>query len=262
MPTHAILFDLDDTLVIEQPGAKGAFLATCERAQSRYGLDPQALYDATLAAARNLWYHGPHGEYARAIGLSSWEGLWATYEGDTPALAALRAWAPSYRHEAWLAGLAAFGINDAAFADELAAAYQTERRARHELFAEVPAVLESLHGRYRLAIVTNGVPDIQFDKLRATGIERHFERVVVSSEFGVGKPDPRMFVAAIERLDVAAAEAVMVGNSLRRDIGGAHAAGIRAIWVCRDDPARQRNEAPDIQPDTMIQDLTALSVLI
>lgn len=257
-PARAILFDLDDTLVIEEPGARDAFLATCELARTQHGLDPQALYDAVLGAARQLWYNGPHGEYVKRIGLSAWEGLWAEFTGEQPELAALRAWAPRYKHDAWAAGLAAFGIHDAAFADALAEGYRTERRARHVPFAETRTVLDALYGRYRMAIVSNGVPDIQYDKLNATHLTGYFDTVVISADVGIGKPDPTIFTAALTRLALAPADAIVVGNSLKRDIAGAQRARVRAVWVNRGEPS----DTDDIRPDAEIADLNGVGELL
>jgi putative hydrolase of the HAD superfamily len=54
--------------------------------------------------------------------------------------------------------------------------------------------------------------------------------VVVSGDEGISKPDPRILHIALARLGVAAADAVMVGDSWAADITGAARAGIRAVW--------------------------------
>ena len=58
--------------------------------------------------------------------------------------------------------------------------------------------------------------------------------LVVSEEVGISKPDPRIFVVALERAGVEAPEAVMVGDSWANDVEGARAAGIRPVWFNRD----------------------------
>ena len=60
---------------------------------------------------------------------------------------------------------------------------------------------------------------------------------VSSSEHGLMKPHPSIFRAALDLVDVPAAEAVMVGDSVRQDIDGAIAAGMRAVLLHRA-PAR------------------------
>jgi putative hydrolase of the HAD superfamily len=58
--------------------------------------------------------------------------------------------------------------------------------------------------------------------------------VVVSGELGIAKPSGVIFAHALERLDVRAEHAAMIGDSLARDIDGAIAAGLFAFWVNRD----------------------------
>lgn len=253
MSTRAILFDLDDTLVIEHAGGRPAFLAACELARERRGVDPETLYAAVLAHTRRIWYTSPTAAYVKGLGLSSWEGLASTFAGDDPNLAALRAWYPTFRREAWTAGLADCGVNDPTLAADLAEAYCAARR-HHEVFPDALTVLESFVGRYPMTIVSNGVPDLQNQKLEATGLRHYFETVVVSSDVGIGKPDPKIFHRAIELLGVAASEVVMVGNSLPRDVGGAKRAGIRAIWLNRP------GDPPDVDvtPDAEIRTLEEL----
>jgi putative hydrolase of the HAD superfamily len=92
-------------------------------------------------------------------------------------------------------------------------------------------VLERLRRHVPLALVTNGASDLQRRKLALTGLAEHFDFVVASCDIGVGKPDPAIFRVALEALGVAASDAVMVGNDRDRDIRGAAAAGVRALWI-------------------------------
>ncbi|TME70710.1 MAG: HAD family hydrolase [Chloroflexi bacterium] len=90
-----------------------------------------------------------------------------------------------------------------------------------------------------LAVLTNGPIDVQVAKLSASGLQRFFPVVVASGEIGYGKPDPRLFGAALDRLRVDRADAVAIGDSLERDVVGAHAAGLRCVWL-----NRQRTSMP------------------
>src|SRR5206468_10469295 len=86
---------------------------------------------------------------------------------------------------------------------------------------------------YRLALITNGAPDLQHAKLAGAGLAPHFDAVVVSGEVGVGKPDPRPFALALTALGVDRRQAVMVGDSPERDLARARNAGIRGVWIDR-----------------------------
>jgi hypothetical protein len=66
-----LLFDLDDTLVVEEPAAVAAFEATVQVAASRCGVDAATLAVATGARARDLWYSTPVHAYCLRVGISS-----------------------------------------------------------------------------------------------------------------------------------------------------------------------------------------------
>lgn len=233
MAMKAVLFDLDDTLVVDDAATEAAFLSTCSHAEARYGLDPQALTASVRQHARRLWQEAPTITYCRAIGISSSEGLRARFTGDGPHLAALRAWAPTYRRTSWARALAGFGIADEAFCEQLGATFTAERGVRHELFPDVAPVLSRLRRTHRLALVTNGSPDLQREKLAATQLARCFDAIVVSGEVDAGKPDRRPFALALASLGVRPQEAVMVGDSLERDVLGAQRAGLKGLWLNR-----------------------------
>jgi putative hydrolase of the HAD superfamily len=180
----ALLFDLDETLVLEEPAAVAAFAATARCAP---GIDVARLAVDARAHARALWYAAPTHPYCRRIGISSWEGLWCRFDGDEDAVRELREWAPAYRREAWARALADQGAHDSALATELGERFGTERRARHETFADVPAALDAL-AAHPMALVTNGAACLQREKLAASGLEGRFGAVVVSGDVGVGKP--------------------------------------------------------------------------
>jgi putative hydrolase of the HAD superfamily len=183
--------------------------------------------------ARELWHASPTYPYCREIGISSWEGLWGRFCGDLPELNALGRWVPEYRLEAWRRGLAEHGIRDESWVQRLAEEFGRERRQRHQLFLEVPAALQELRSSFRLALITNGAPDLQREKVTGAGLDPFFEIIVASGDIGIGKPDPRVFRHTLERLGLPPSDAVMVGDNLLRDVGGAQRVGMRGIWINR-----------------------------
>jgi len=227
--TAALLFDLDDTLVVEEAAAVAAFEATARAASDRHEVDVARLAVEARARARELWWAGPDHPHCRRVGISSWEGLWCRFEGE--ALAGLRRWAPEFRREAWRRALAAQGVDDLPLAEELGERFGVERRARHEVFPDVHAALAA--AGVPLALVTNGASCLQREKLAGSGLADRFDAVVVSGDLGVGKPDASVFRHALSLLGASAEGAVMVGDSLDRDVEGARAAGLRAVWIDR-----------------------------
>lgn len=229
---RALLFDLDDTLVVEERAAAASFAATARAATVQHRLDPEALATAARERARELWYAAPTHSYCKRVGISSWEG-WCRFEGDEPNVRWLREWSPRYRREAWSLALADQGIHDPALAEELGELYSQQRRQRHEHFADCPRCLDALRDSYALGLITNGASCLQHEKLIGTGLDGYFDAVIVSAEFGVGKPDPSIFEHALNRLDATAERTTMIGDSLVRDIDGATALGLRGVWINR-----------------------------
>ena len=258
MLIEALLLDFDDTLVVEEPSAEEAFLAACELAREKYGIEPAALHESLRNNARRIWKAAPTHPYCRAIGISSWEGLWARFLGDHPSLRALREWSPDYRREAWCAALAEHGVDDIQLAEQLGEAFPEERRKRHVVFPEAEAVLKELRNRFKLGLITNGASDLQREKIDGSGLAHYFDSITISGEIGVGKPDPIIFKAALDSLGATPDTTVMVGNSLKSDIAAAQAVGLKAIWINRSASTHDG----EIKPDAEITSLSELLTLI
>jgi putative hydrolase of the HAD superfamily len=123
-------------------------------------------------------------------------------------------------------------------------------------FRPDPAVLDALQrlrsGAFRIGVVTNG-PASQTDKLERTGLFPLVDGVCISDEYGIGKPDPRIFAEAVRRCgceSFAARDRWMVGDSPRADIAGGQGFGLRTIWISRGREWDEVGFAPDlIAPD-------------
>jgi len=229
----AIIFDMDDTLLVEEDSACAAFMATCEYAAGRCGVDAQQLYVAVRSSCRALWHEAPGRAYCLRVGISSWEGLWAEFRGEDENLRLLRRWSKTYRDTSWHNALLECGVGDVDLASELGSMYITERRARHVVYDDVVPALGRLSEAHRLGLLTNGCPDLQRRKLDASGLSRFFDEVVIAGEVGIGKPDVRVFELLLSRMGTNPCDAAMVGNSLRSDIQPANALGMTSIWVNR-----------------------------
>jgi putative hydrolase of the HAD superfamily len=125
----------------------------------------------------------------------------------------------------------------------------------------MPDALETmtrLSSRYALGMLTNGAPDLQREKIASSGLEDLFQEIVISGVYGIGKPRPEIFLHLTDRLGASPGEAVMVGNSLERDIAGARNAGITSIWL-----KVPGSEEPDaVEPDYSISGLAELPGLL
>ncbi len=248
---RALLFDLDETLMVEEPAAVAAFTATAQFAATRYEIDSELLASGARSRARELWYAAPTHGYCMRVGISSWEGLWCRFEGDSPDVRALREWSPTYRRESWRLALADQRVDDPALAAELAERFGEERRARHEVFADAADALAGLAESRPLAVVTNGAGCLQREKLAASGLGGFFQSVIVSADLGTAKPDASVFRHALSQLGVEDEDGVMVGDSIAKDVDGALAAGLGAVWINRNGHSAPADRADVVEISTL-----------
>ncbi len=243
------LLDLDDTL-LQDHGVSQEVLEALGRA-----LGVEGLFPAVKAKAEAHFLKAPFYPWAEAIGHSALEALWARY--STPGLEGLAAWAKGFRQRVFREALEALG-GPVERAGELAEAFFRERR-RYPLFPEVPEFLAALKEMGAIPVLlTNGVPDLQREKLVGSGLKEAFPLTLVSGEVGLGKPDPRLFRMALCAYGVATEEAVMVGDNPERDIQGALLAGVTAVWVDRG----HRPPDPRFPPHLTVRDLRQALALL
>ncbi|MBI2912676.1 MAG: HAD family hydrolase [Chloroflexi bacterium] len=245
----AVLFDLGETLTHSPEAAldQGLRLA-------------QARVDALL----HSWGLAPHASLARQAYEAAQAAELAAYRGDC-ALPPL--W--SVAREA----AAARGIRLVeAQARELWEACRIDERALgRTLAADGMQTLAWLKGRgFRLGCVTNtlfGGPPF-LEGLRQDGLEPFLGVVAISCDLGFIKPHPEIFRFALDTLDVPPEQTLMVGDSLRADVGGAKALGMTAVWKRRSDGFPEIERAlmraglePAFEPDYVIDSLWQLTEL-
>jgi putative hydrolase of the HAD superfamily len=147
-------------------------------------------------------------------------------------------------------------------AQDVPDAVEFERR-RFEGLAEhyrlfddaLPCVAELRARGLRVGLITNNESEHQREKIRRTGLDGLFDAVIISDEVGVAKPNARIFEHALAALDVAAGEAMHVGDNLVADARGARDAGLIGVWL---DRYRQADGALDVPVVHGLAELTAL----
>jgi putative hydrolase of the HAD superfamily len=256
---RAVIFDLDDTLIWDERLSRRALMETAAEGARRTGVDAGRLDAAAKAAADELWRAHAPVDRCEALGIVAFEGMWGYFHGEEDYLRHLREWTPRFRVEIWRRALAAQGLDDEGLAAELGALFARRRR---ELQDPLPGALEVLHrlraAGVRIGLLTNGAASLQREKIETSGLGMFFDAAVVSGELGTGKPAPEIFRHLLERLGVAPAEALMVGNSLARDIIGGKRAGLATCWL-----ALEGEEEPVglVEPDYTIRSLGELPAI-
>lgn len=128
--------------------------------------------------------------------------------------------------------------------DDVAATIWQRHLERNVWSRPLPGVVSALsrlrERGVRLAVVSNSEGTVEA-LLRDIGMAAFFDVIVDSWHVGFVKPDPRIFAYTLEKLDVGPADAMMIGDSLRADVGGAEAAGVRAALL---DPFDLYPDAP------------------
>ncbi|MBM7563370.1 HAD family hydrolase [Paenibacillus sacheonensis] len=235
MAKQAVLFDLDDTLLWDDRSVQEAFDATCEAGAAQTGVDAKALEEAVRREARGLYESYETFPFTKMIGINPFEGLWANFlEGEQEEFRKLQQLAPGYRKDAWTRGLLALGIDNEALGAQLAEQFPAERRKRPYVYEETFAVLDKLKGSFKLLLLTNGSPDLQREKLAGVpDIVPYFDHIIISGEFGKGKPSADIFRHALEKLGIEPEHGIMVGDKLTTDILGANTIGMTSVWVNR-----------------------------
>lgn len=118
-------------------------------------------------------------------------------------------------------------------------------------------LVQILAAHYRLGVISNGLPDVQYAKLEGLGIRPWLSCVVLSGEVDVAKPDPRVFTLALDKVGAPAAQALHVGDSFASDVAGALGAGLSACWY---NPGAHPAPAGGPSPTFAIRTLAELPV--
>lgn len=125
-------------------------------------------------------------------------------------------------------------------------------RQRVTLFDDARPSLEFLSARFPLVSLSNGNADVQ-----RVGLGSYFRASISAREFGIGKPDPRIFHAAAGALQVQPEDVLHVGDDATLDALGALNAGMQSAWVNRSDHLWPH----ETQPHLTLANLTELCEL-
>ncbi|WP_284037673.1 HAD family hydrolase [Neobacillus sp. 114] len=123
-------------------------------------------------------------------------------------------------------------------------------------FPNIISMLEVLKKRrIKLGIITNGKGQFQLDNIRALGIEKFFDTILISEWEGIKKPDPEIFYRALRKLKVLPQESIYVGDHPENDVQAARNLGMKAIW-------KKDTQLNEVETDYMIEDLLEIPIII
>lgn len=128
-----------------------------------------------------------------------------------------------------------------------------------DLYDGAREVLEQLCESVSLAMVTNGLGEVQRTRIARLGLDEYFDAVAISAEIGAAKPDARIFDIVFDSLESSSPDsAVMVGDNLSADILGGANYGIATCWY----NPNGRSADPSHSIDHEIADLQELVSLV
>jgi len=127
------------------------------------------------------------------------------------------------------------------------------------LDADAFDVLQKLHGKYKLGLISNfAIPECGWKLLDKFGLKRFFDVVVISGEVNRRKPSAEIFERALKILGVEASKTVFVGDMLDLDVLGPKKVGMRTVFIER----RPVEHDVDVKPDFVIKGLNELLAVL
>lgn len=120
-------------------------------------------------------------------------------------------------------------------------------------------LLDSLKGRYPLYIITNGVAQTQYKRLKLSGLDKYFDGIFISEEAGAQKPQTEFFEYCFEKMGRRDTENMLIiGDSLTSDMRGGNNAGIDTMWY---NPHGQENKT-DVRVTYMAKTLEEIGTML
>ena len=207
---HAVLFDLDDTLI-------------------RAYAQPEEAWTRLLHVfAVELDAHTPEEiERVRKVVMEESRAFW----NNSVAAAKWRLNIPGARRLATRAGLERLGRKDDDLADRIADAFTELRRSEYRLYPDALATVDALRAKgVKLALVTNGASEMQRPKIARFDLGHRFDHIQIEGEFGLGKPEPDVYRHALEKLGCQACDAWMVGDNYEWEVVAPQTLGMSGVW--------------------------------
>jgi putative hydrolase of the HAD superfamily len=205
---QALLLDMDDTILADSDSSDRCWQVVCQHFAPRLaGRKPEELF-AAIRQYRDWFWSDPERHRQGRLDLCA------------------------ARQEITAAALLRLGIHEYSLTSEIEQAYSAQREESSRPF---PGALETLHWlrsrNVRLALLTNGSTHAQRRKIEKWGLAPFFDCMLIEGEFGVGKPDERVYLHALEKLRVAPTDAWMAGDNLEWDVATPQRLGIYGVWV-------------------------------
>lgn len=211
IPTpKGILFDMDGVLLITTQSSDQSWQHVCQQFAPLLDLSPHLLEEVLRETRRT---------YRQEI------------EHDVQKQRRDRLEPFATRQETVERALQQVDRGESTLAAEMVRAYEA---LREEYRQPAPFALETLQRlrerAFPLALISNGNATYQRQKIKQHHLAPFFDAILIEEEFGIAKPDRRIFLAALDQMHLSAQEVWMIGDDLAFDITASQHLGIFAIW--------------------------------
>ncbi len=159
--------------------------------------------------------------------------------------------------ERFLYPLQQVGVNDEVMSVNLGRDFLERTTTKTKLVPHAIELLEYLHPKYRLFIISNGFREVQHKKLKNSGLSHYFEKVILSEDVGVNKPHPDIYHFALKSTNSRKDESIMIGDNLQTDIAGAHNLKMDQIYFADNQMVRS-----DFEPKFTVNSLLEIKGIL
>lgn len=140
--------------------------------------------------------------------------------------------------------------------EELLQDYLDEFKHHCVGFPHIHEMLEELkNNKIALGMITNGYGHFQMDNIKALNIKKYFDVILVSEWEGIKKPNPKIFMNALEKLNIEPSESLFIGDHPENDVKAAQNVGMKGIW-------KKDNQWNDVKADATIVDYLELPLIM
>ncbi len=140
--------------------------------------------------------------------------------------------------------------------EELLKDYTCEFKNNCVPFPNLTRMLEELKSNnLMLGMITNGYGQFQMDNIEALGIDKYFDAILVSEWEEIKKPDPQIFIRALEKLNISPNESIFIGDHPENDVKAAQIVGMKGIW-------KRDFQWNNVEADSIVNDLVEIPLII
>ena len=122
------------------------------------------------------------------------------------------------------------GVHDQKLADTFCREALSRIPTKNHTIPGAVELLEYLHPRYRMFILSNGFKELQSRKMKTAGLTGYFDDIILSEDIGINKPHPELFEHALKETGSRLEESIMIGDMFETDIAGAANIGMQQIY--------------------------------